>query len=414
MDVLLPPQLSPETIAWELATPLSDRKKLGQYMTPKSIRDFLLQQVPFKDGDKVLDPAVGTGEFLKSVQEFTHLSGLELHGWDVNDHVLRVASQMVPEAHLMQHSLFDSQEEYLGFFDVVIGNPPYFEKSLSAAEKTMFTSVRGRANMYGLFFERYLPVVKEGGYLGFIVPPSMNSGVYFDRLRSFILKHSDVEFVGVIRDNSVFAEALTAVQAVVLKRNSSGATPGNRFVVNFGEFTGSPEAPTVLSDRKNVIMECLAGRDSIAGLGYKVLTGPIEWNIFRSELYSTQVDGSHPLLYAKDISVDNTIVYHKSLSGRRFLKIARAPYQEEALIVNRVVGALKNPILKVARMDGSEPFYVENHVNVIVKDPTKVQKVTMPELYDRILNFSRLSEYLQALTGNTQLSTKELMFLFPV
>lgn len=414
MGISLEPQLSPETIDWELSTPLAERKKLGQYMTPKNVQDVLLGKIPFKNGDKILDPAVGTGEFLKTVKELPNLNNLDVYGWDVDSKVLEVAEKLVPEAQLSQHSLFDSQDKYLDFFDVVIGNPPYFEMKLSDIEKSLFTTLSGRVNIYGLFFERYLPVVKEGGYLGFIVPPSMNAGAYFEKLRTFIMQQANVEFVSIIRANDLFTEALTSVQAVVLRKTSSGASAGNKFIVDFKEFSGAADAPVVFSDNKDLIVECFKGRESLAGLGYKVVTGTIPWNQFKSELHDSPVEGSHPLLYAKDIAADNTLVWNEKLSSRRFLVSSRPVFNDEALLVNRIVGGLNNPRLKVAYVDGSEPFYAENHVNVVVKDTSKTQKVTMSELYDRILNFASLSEYLKALTGNTQLSAKELMFLLPV
>lgn len=414
MGISLEPQLSPETVSWELSTPLVERKKLGQYMTPKNVQNVLLEKIPFKNGDKILDPAVGTGEFLKTVKELPGLTGLEVYGWDVDSKVLSVAEQLVPDAHLSQHSLFDSQEDYLNFFDAVIGNPPYFETKLSDSEKSLFTTLSGRVNIYGLFFERYLPVVKEGGYLGFIVPPSMNAGAYFEKLRGFIMKNADVEHVSIVRANDLFTEALTSVQAIVLKKKTSGVSHDNRFVIDFSKFSGSIDAPVVFSDNKDLVVKCFEGKESLSGLGYKVVTGTIPWNQFKTDLYDTPVTDSHPLLYAKDISSDNKLVLSDKVSSRRFLVSSRPVFTDEALLVNRIVGGLNNPRLKIAYVDGSEPFYAENHVNVVVKDPSKEQKVTMTELYDRILAFPFLSDYLKALTGNTQLSAKELMFLLPV
>ena len=53
-----------ESIDYLKNTDIKKRKKLGQYFTPKSIRELLLSKLPKKDNADILDPACGSGEFL--------------------------------------------------------------------------------------------------------------------------------------------------------------------------------------------------------------------------------------------------------------------------------------------------------------------------------------------------------------
>ena len=72
-------QLTNPSLDYIKATPLSKRKNLGQYMPPKSIRDIAIAHLPLKDGDKVLDPAVGTGELLLCAKNKS--KNVKIYGW---------------------------------------------------------------------------------------------------------------------------------------------------------------------------------------------------------------------------------------------------------------------------------------------------------------------------------------------
>ena len=97
--------LSPHTQRWLAAAPVEHRKRLGQYMTPALLRERLLDRCGLFAGMRVLDPGVGTGEFLRSVQ--ARCPGAELHGWDVDPSVLSVAAENAPEAHLRERSALE-------------------------------------------------------------------------------------------------------------------------------------------------------------------------------------------------------------------------------------------------------------------------------------------------------------------
>jgi adenine-specific DNA-methyltransferase len=406
-------QLTPETLEWAKSTSLAERKKLGQYMTPKFVRDILFEHLPLKNGDKIVDPSVGTGEFLRAIASTKGLEDCQLYGWDVDEHILSVAKKVVPTANLSIHSLYDSNIAFLNKFDVVIGNPPYFETTLSTLDKQLFTTVNGRANVYGLFFERYLPILKDGGYLAFIVPPSMNAGAYFSKLREYIMEHAEIKFIKIIRSNTQFSDALTSAQAIVIQKTSK-VQKNNDFIVDFSSFISNAALPIIFSDNKKLILDTFTDKKSLADLGYRVITGSISWDQYKGYLMDTHVPGSVVLYHAKDITTSNELVLNDKLKDKRYLQTTKPPLVGEALLVNRIVGSLDNPKLKIAKVDNPAGFFAENHVNVIIPNDKVEQLITLDELRERLLSISGLSEYLKALTGNTQLSARELMYLLPV
>ena len=62
------PGFSEPTLRWLETARLSHRKSYGQYMTPKVLREKLMEHCDLYPGIRVLDPGVGTGEFLRDVR----------------------------------------------------------------------------------------------------------------------------------------------------------------------------------------------------------------------------------------------------------------------------------------------------------------------------------------------------------
>jgi tRNA1(Val) A37 N6-methylase TrmN6 len=86
---------------------------------------------------------------------------------DANDGVAAADSYSVNPLHIDENS-----------FDVIVGNPPYMAtehmKQFTPAElpvyKKKYQSAYKQFDKYFLFVERAMQLLKEGGYLGYILP----------------------------------------------------------------------------------------------------------------------------------------------------------------------------------------------------------------------------------------------------
>lgn len=407
-------ELTDATLNFLKTSPVAERKLLGQYMTPHTIGVRAASSLPLEKGAKILDPAVGTGELLRAVQSLHPDLELELHGWDVDETIMETAEVNVPEGIYRNQSVHTSiDQKWLNHFDAIIGNPPYFELKRDEYDAKRFSVAGGRTNIYSLFFEAYLPLLKEGGYLAYIVPPSMNAGAYFENLRKYITQNSEIVSIELIRENKQFLDALTSVQIIVLKKTSAAVTHNN--VLDFTELTTNPEAPTVFTDNETLIRSQWADRKSLYDYGYEAVTGTIPWNQYKASLFEDDEPGESRsiLYYAKDISKDNTLVLSDKVADRRWLKTTRPALTGKTILVNRIVGSLDNPKLKAVLVDGDN-YFAENHVNVIRPRAGTKQLITIEQLHEKIVTRQNLTDYLKALTGNTQLSAKELQNLIPV
>lgn len=408
---------------------LEDRKKLGQYMTPnflgQKMAELLTKYMPTTTGSsiKVLDPAVGTGELLRAFGQ-THASvPSSFYGFDIDEGMLDTAQKNIPGITTVKKSIFDEIGAYSDSFDFIIGNPPYFEIKKDSPELSELDfetkTEAGRLNMFALFFEYSLKLLKPNGVMVFLVPPSMNNGAYFKKTREYILKNATIEHLEIVRHNKHFADALTSVQIIVLrkKENSSPeAETNSNFVVDFNSLsTVKPvkPLPIIFTEKKAELLKLWENNTSLANAGFKVKTGNIVWNQFKSAFASEPKEGYSPLLYSKDIK-NNTLDLNPALSHKRWLPTTEKCLTVPSIIVNRIVGSLSNPQLKYALIE-KDSYFTENHVNVITfTGETGLQLPKLQEL-TRMIDKSKewLPSYLQAVTGNTQISSTELLNLIP-
>lgn len=101
-----------------------------------------------------------------------------------------------------------------GGFDIVIGNPPYIDseemvKTMPELRKVLskkYITAKGNWDIFVIFIEKGLEILKQGGTISFIVPNKLIGSNYTKELRKIMLEYSILE----LRDYSsinVFKEA---------------------------------------------------------------------------------------------------------------------------------------------------------------------------------------------------------------
>jgi adenine-specific DNA-methyltransferase len=396
-------EFSAETLEWLSGADLKSRQSLGQYMTPKFLRSYLLEQLDIKPGERVLDPAVGTGEFLRqALERFPQIS---LAGWDVDPKILETARKVVPTADLTLRSGLD---DYTGEkFDWVIGNPPYFEMKLEPAMKAKFQQViNGRPNIYGLFFQVGLDALKEGGTLAYVVPPSMNAGAYFRNLRKYLTTQNHVVSLKVFSDSSLFIDAQTSVQVILIRKG-----PGVSKHTFSVEDAHSGVSSLVFCEDPEEFGRLYEGCVSLASLGYEAVTGTTVWNQHKDKLTNFVDETTVPLLYARNI-VDGGISLAPDERRPQYIQGGRFMHGE-AIVVNRIIGGVGKGVIKAGLIPEGYKFAAENHLNVIRPIAGREPRVTVKELFELITEPEIVAKA-RTLTGNTQLSATEWTYLIPI
>ncbi len=121
-----------------------------------------------------------------------------------------------------------------GGFDVVLGNPPYVNvMAIPAAERNYFLSgpyplAYKRFDLYVLFIDRGLRLLKPGGRLAFIVPKVMLTSPYAVKLRTHLLETCALEEIVDLSPVKVFPhQSVQNIIFVVRKEADERVRMGN-------------------------------------------------------------------------------------------------------------------------------------------------------------------------------------------
>ena len=390
-----------ESIDYLKNTDIKKRKKLGQYFTPKSIRELLLSKLPKKDNADILDPACGSGEFLLSCKKY--FKNPILYGFDIDKKLINIASKLVKNASIKNFDFLNidiNKKKY----DYIIGNPPYFELKLNEEiKKKYFDIIKGRVNIFSLFIKTGLDLLKDGGYLAYVVPPSMNNGAYFSKLREYIIKNSSLEYLHIIDGADNFHLANQKVMLIILKKTNSKKSSKYIFKKN---------GITIFTEDKKFLNKAYKNTVSLKDIGYTVKTGNIIWNEHKEKLTNDK-NNSTLLIWASNINNGKIIIgytkgkpqYIKNISNDLIIK-------SRVVVVNRITGSSKDINIKVAIVNEKE-FVCENHVNVIYMSKNANCNYSLEDIFKALQDKTNI-KVMRLISGNTQISKTELERLLPI
>jgi type I restriction enzyme M protein len=173
----------------KILSDLQSAGNAGEYYTPRAITQFIVDQVDPKLGEKVLDPACGTGGFLtcaiehvrskyiKSAKDETLLQA-NIHGVEKKPlpHLLCVTNMMfhgidVPSNIRHDNTLSRPLRDYgpRDRVDVIITNPPFGGMEEDGIENNFPQSFRTRETA-DLFLVLLMTLLKPGGRAALVLP----------------------------------------------------------------------------------------------------------------------------------------------------------------------------------------------------------------------------------------------------
>jgi len=120
--------------------------------------------------------------------------------------------------------ILDENGDFVGF-DIVLGNPPYFMISNEPRLKEVnenYEIFKNTADIYTLFIERGLQILKPEGKLSFITSNKWLRAAYGESLREFLLKNTTIDKLIDFDGLKIFDEANVDTSIIELTKHKNG------------------------------------------------------------------------------------------------------------------------------------------------------------------------------------------------
>ncbi|NVM04749.1 MAG: N-6 DNA methylase, partial [Candidatus Helarchaeota archaeon] len=267
-----------------------ERKLLGQFYTPEEIVEYIIDRVEIDINKKIIDLSCGSGRFLLKAYERLYkiyeeknypvnrihrtILKKNLYGIDINPLAVRLTEMNLilkgkeyfsgkinifegnsllklngsEEIELFKNEKLNARDTLSSCikirnnqFDIAIGNPPYLSYGLKGTGKlekewhdyvkrNYSYSAQYKISTYALFIERGIEILKNGGFLGFILPDSFLLGRYFSKLRRFILDTCEIKEI-VIFGKDFWKSGLVGKPVIlILKKEKEKYTRENNYI----------------------------------------------------------------------------------------------------------------------------------------------------------------------------------------
>jgi adenine-specific DNA methylase len=235
-------------------------RKHGEVFTNRNVVQYILDEVGYSSAVdlrniKILEPAAGRGAFAKEIikrlfqsslsYEFSFskalIENVRLIELDLTAYTeLAVSVDNLIESLTKEKTNMSSQirfqTDFLTFdfdtkFDCIVGNPPYIRHELISEEnkqsyRSKYKTFKYRADLYVLFFEQSLNLLKENGILTFICSNRWLNNQYGTGLRELISSKYNLVKLLNIEKSSPFDEDVIAYPCIstISNEKNTGTT----------------------------------------------------------------------------------------------------------------------------------------------------------------------------------------------
>ncbi|MEO8616172.1 MAG: class I SAM-dependent DNA methyltransferase [Luteolibacter sp.] len=194
------------TVYESILLELRDAGNKGEYYTPRAITRLMTQMTNPKLGEKVLDPAAGTGGFLSAAIDYVREKEVRtlddeavlqktITGWE-----LKPVSYVLGLTNLILHGLDVPDWHYLDSLkteynaigpkqqvNVILANPPFGASIADGVETNFPASFRCKESA-DLFIVLFIQLLKPGGRCAIVLPDGCITGDgYKERIREKLL-----------------------------------------------------------------------------------------------------------------------------------------------------------------------------------------------------------------------------------
>ena len=395
----------------------TEKKKYGIYFTPPSLVkhtiDILNALGSLKDHHTILEPSCGTGEYIHGLHSFN--PNMTIRGIELNDTVYNAVKgefKNNPQITIEQADYIDIPET--DKYDLIIGNPPFNVIKKTAYESKYAEYLTGRPNIFNLFILKSLSIVNKGGIISFVLPATFLNSIYYNKTRDYIYNTFKIRYID--RCDCKFIDTTQPTILLIIQQSDRAFKQNNnRYTIK------TKNDITVFNSILNTrrLKQLMRGSTTIQELGFSVKVGNLVWNQQKQALVNDSSKAR--LIYSSDVKDKRIRI--SDFSGKEKenyidptkLTTPKTPYKESMLLINRGYGKGTYKF-EYAFIDGSYPYFVENHVLCVI--PNKVMEQEEREkkygIIMKSLENSLTTEFTSIFCANDAMTTTELANVLPI
>lgn len=221
---------------------MSASGELGQFRTPKHIRDMMVELTQPTPDDTICDPACGTAGFLLSsasyirehyeedmtAEQWAHFTEGAFTGFDTDPTMTRLSSMNlvlhgIDQPNIRRQDSVSKTNNLSGKFDLILANPPFKGSVDKMSIDENLLGVTNTTKTELLFVALFLRMLKKGGRCACIVPDGVlfGSSNAHKSLRSELVENQQLQAV-ISMPSGVF-KPYAGVSTAVLVFTKTGA-----------------------------------------------------------------------------------------------------------------------------------------------------------------------------------------------
>jgi type I restriction enzyme M protein len=272
-------------------------KKAGEFYTPAEVSETLARLVVPQPGDRICDPACGSGSLLIRTAQKVGSDDFSLYGQEMNGSTwalckMNMFLHNVDSAHILwedtiRHPQF-TEDDALMKFDVVIANPPFsldkWGQEIAAGDRygRFYRGIPPKSKGDWAFISHMLATAQEGkGRVGVVVP----HGVLFrggqeGKIRETVIRENLLDGVIGLPANLFYGTGIPAVLMIFDKSRKPNGKGKVLFIDAGREFAQNTNQNKLRPQDINKIVDTFQKRMAIDKYSYVASYAEIEENEF--------------------------------------------------------------------------------------------------------------------------------------
>lgn len=402
----------------------NNKIRWGQVYSPADIVSYILAktlapsltQIPVSE-IRVFEPACGDGRFIMKVYDLLlreyqqqgwpkaaavrNILSQQLYGMDINAQAIAQARNtlqkqagMIPE-HIICGDTLNKGSSYLevpllaDHYDVIVGNPPYVTWEIEAETRAFYrkhyrTAAQGRINLYRLFIERCIELLKPDGYLGFICPNTYLTDRDSRLLRQLLLEQTHILEIACLSESAAVFSGVTQATTILVVQKKQKISKIHQVCIKRLEYLQSYEQEIMYTPQccwqektggkfqllpawYEVIQEKLYRGKQLGNIA-EIYQGEVNLTIHKQDLQDAPTGSNHTLIRGCHI-----MPYGFSPESQRnklsFIEPSR-PLRDHAsckrLVLQQVSNTSQQLRLKCGLLTPRQPVYCANSTNYVL------------------------------------------------